>query len=100
MSNKPQEPETVEDNINDILQDLIYDTPNSYGYPPDFEPDFEKAVAQLNQLLIKERQKLEKELRFYRHLEVEKMGLSPHKVKAEQLWREYSNLENQLGEKS
>ena len=32
-----------EDKLGGILEDLIYDTPNSYGYPPDFDPDFAKA---------------------------------------------------------
>ena len=32
-----------EDMVDEILEDLVYDTPNSYGYPPDFDPDFAKA---------------------------------------------------------
>ena len=32
-----------EDELDKILEDLVYDTPNSYGYPPDFDPDFAKA---------------------------------------------------------
>lgn len=34
---------TTNPKLDERLEDLVYDTPNHYGYPPDFEPDFKKA---------------------------------------------------------
>ena len=46
-------PNTESDkSIDEILDDLIYDTPNQYGYPPDYEPDFKLAKDQLYSLLM------------------------------------------------
>ncbi len=39
--------------IDKILDDLIYDTPNQYGYPPDFEPDLSKAKQLLATELVR-----------------------------------------------
>lgn len=39
-----------DERLDEILGDLIYDTPNHYGYPPDFEPDFNKAKKAIKAL--------------------------------------------------
>lgn len=41
----------IKNELESILEDLIFDTDNSYGWPPDFEPNFPKAVAAIQALI-------------------------------------------------
>lgn len=43
---------SIDSELEEILSDLIYDTPNHYGYPPDFEPDFKKALQSIKALYV------------------------------------------------
>ena len=55
---KPDTNQASEDELGEILEGLVYDTPNSYGYPPDFDPDFAKAKQAIQALIRTEKLKL------------------------------------------